>query len=696
MGKNICKNCLDEAHGPHLVMESWEKIKVGIRIILILLLGLDPEDTFSQNLAKLEKQKDSLTLDLSLEKRVQILNNISFQYWLLDQDSSLHYAHNAIEFSRQNKLEDGLFWAIHNLTHYYFFKGEIDSAFKFGLQGIEIAEEELKPDYCSIVYNDVGAIEFEIGNYKKSQEFFLKGLEIQETGQNKHITARLTRNLGRVFEKLGQVENAKKNYLTAFWLSKKIRDTIQCIEAKNNMGMLFNSLGEYDSASFHFEAALDLLNSYSESNTVLNAELLTNIAQNLLHQKNYEKSEKILLGIISHLKEKNFHSMEGKAYALLSQIYFEQKRYDKAVEFGKSGYEVSLSAHSFKTAIESSEYIHKAFRALGQIDSAYSYLSVRNALKDSIVSKKKNRKLNKLIENYNLAQKDLELAYQKQLIEAISKKSKFLKALLVFLVLLAIALSWLGIRLNRSRKFLEQKRNEIEEKNLDTQKLNDFKDRILSIMAHDIRGPLSNLSALMDMLMEGSLSEVERRLMAAKIKKQLGEVFSIFDNLLLWSKSQLVEKHLTNPSFNLSQKISDYLATVRDKFDEKGINLHSDIERELVVLADKGMVETILRNLLSNSLKFTNKGGEVIVSAKKVDKMVVVQVADNGIGMSKEEVDKLFELNENSSRPGTEDEKGTGLGLPLTREFVNLSGGNIWVESEVEKGSKFYFSLPST
>ncbi len=128
--------------------------------------------------------------------------------------------------------------------------------------------------------------------------------------------------------------------------------------------------------------------------------------------------------------------------------------------------------------------------------------------------------------------------------------------------------------------------------------------------------------------------------------------------------------------------------------DQKSITIKNDVPESLIIFADKSMISTVLRNLISNAIKFTREGGEVVVSARQNPKDILVSIKDNGIGIAPGRAKQLFSFDTNISTPGTNKEKGTGLGLILSKEFVEKHGGSIWVESEEGKGSTFYFTLP--
>jgi signal transduction histidine kinase len=168
----------------------------------------------------------------------------------------------------------------------------------------------------------------------------------------------------------------------------------------------------------------------------------------------------------------------------------------------------------------------------------------------------------------------------------------------------------------------------------------------------------------------------------------------LLDNLLVWAVSQNKEKNFKPVKINLYELLREEIENLKTLASQKQITLSHLIKPEVNVTADLQMVKTILRNLISNAIKYTNVNGEIVINACELKKFVEVTVKDNGIGISDENMRKLFKIDAFHSTPGTQDEKGTGLGLLLCKEFVELHGGNIRIESEAGKGSIFSFTLP--
>jgi len=228
--------------------------------------------------------------------------------------------------------------------------------------------------------------------------------------------------------------------------------------------------------------------------------------------------------------------------------------------------------------------------------------------------------------------------------------------------------------------------------------LNASKDKFFSIIAHDLRGPLGGLMGLSEMLADESLSFTpdQKKEMILALSQSSRNIFNLLENLLEWSQMQHKSTAFKPKMYNLNTLVSDCIKLLSENFRKKNIRITIDIAEDQEVFADRNMFQSVIRNLVSNAVKFTPKSGEVFVSANLTENNTsIITVKDTGIGMNDEMVSNLFRLNVNSSRPGTEGENSTGLGLLLCKEFVERHGGEIWVESEEGKGSLFCFTIPA-
>ncbi|MEI6683706.1 MAG: PAS domain-containing sensor histidine kinase [Bacteroidota bacterium] len=237
---------------------------------------------------------------------------------------------------------------------------------------------------------------------------------------------------------------------------------------------------------------------------------------------------------------------------------------------------------------------------------------------------------------------------------------------------------------------------EIQQKNMELVKLNTEKDKFFSIIAHDLRSPFNSLLGFTQMLDEefSNLTIDGIRQIVVNMRSSANKLFNLLENLLEWSRMQRGMCNFKPVPFILVRRITSCTDLVLDAADKKEIGISVDISNDLVVVADIHMFESILRNLIFNAIKFTPRGGKVSITASRpADQPTRLSVKDTGIGMNEMQISKLFRLDSDANRRGTEGEPSTGLGLILCKEFVEQHGGRLWVESVEGKGTTIFFTL---
>lgn len=226
--------------------------------------------------------------------------------------------------------------------------------------------------------------------------------------------------------------------------------------------------------------------------------------------------------------------------------------------------------------------------------------------------------------------------------------------------------------------------------------LNKSKDKFFSIIAHDLRGPLSGISQCLAYLLDDTVdfSEEESTMLLEDVKTSIDKTYSLVENLLEWARSQKGETRYEPDFLLLNRLIEGVVSLLAIRARNKKIELTSELSESIEIFADIKMLNTVLRNLVSNAIKFTPQGGKVVIAACRQEEFIKISVIDTGVGLDEKEMGKLFKIDTAFSKKGTNKEKGSGLGLILCAEFVEHHGGKIWVESEVTKGSSFVFTIP--
>jgi signal transduction histidine kinase len=253
------------------------------------------------------------------------------------------------------------------------------------------------------------------------------------------------------------------------------------------------------------------------------------------------------------------------------------------------------------------------------------------------------------------------------------------------------------IREQEEKEKLEQevtlRTREIKLQNVQLEEVNNVKDKLFSVVSHDIKGPLNSLHLALTLAKSGTLSSEEFQQLSGRLEMRLVQTTEFIDNLLQWAKLQMRGETFEPEDINLVGLVSEAVRLLEPECVQKNISLKNSITGSLGAFADMNMIRSVIRNLLTNAIKFTRREGTITLNAYQVDNRIILSIADTGVGIPPDSRDRLFTPTSPTTQ-GTQQERGTGLGLLLCKQFVERNGGRIWFESEVDKGTTFYFSLP--
>jgi len=378
----------------------------------------------------------------------------------------------------------------------------------------------------------------------------------------------------------------------------------------------------------------------------------------------------------------------GIAYANLAKTYALMHNIDS------TEYYISKTMDSHITTT------YYLYRVRSKVDSLKgNYLSALanyqkyHHLNDSLSKEDKSTEMARLKLWHEFDQKEIEKRILQQEFQKQRKLTMILAiALVMILALLALAVFFYMKIIENNRK-LNEKNHEITEKNCELEELHTVKDKLFSVVAHDLRNPIAVLMSVLKLTHMKMLDAETQAQMLKDVSRQVDDVHGLLDNLLCWAKSQMKGIVVSPVYFDVQNEIHTVMDSLLDIAAAKKIVLNNRMGKH-EIYADRDMFSIVMRNLATNALKYTSTGGEVTIDSELSDNMLIISVKDTGTGMTQEVQKKLFSLSETRSRRGTNNEGGTGLGLVLCADFVKANGGRIWFTSVQGKGSTFFFSVP--
>jgi signal transduction histidine kinase len=346
--------------------------------------------------------------------------------------------------------------------------------------------------------------------------------------------------------------------------------------------------------------------------------------------------------------------------------------------------------------------LEKCYRALYEIKKkqelpaeALKYLEITEKLVNDISKEKNRRNLNMLNAKMNFEKEKEELIIANDL--TISKQKKYIQWSLVALSILsifAVLILRANAREKRLIKNLETQAIALNENHKSLQNINNNQDRLFSIVGHDLRSPIISLKGLLDLYLEDPNGKDYFEKFAPQLREDLEQLQFTMDNLLHWGKTQMQGYSIHMERIDVKKELESILQLFRKEIENKSLVLNNLMIKEYYVFADLDQFNVILRNLISNAIKFTPEHGKISVSSKKQKSNVLIIISDTGVGMTEETIKKIFINTEHFTTFGTNMEKGTGLGLRLAKQMAGMNNGDIYVKSQLGKGTEFIIELP--
>lgn len=557
------------------------------------------------------------------------------------------------------------------------------------------------------VNSNLGVLQIKNGNYKDGLAYVLSAIKELE---NRELFEELSKNydtLAKTYETIGSLEKVITYYLKKLDVDNRSNDVEGLINTNKNLGDIYTKKENYIQAVSYYESALGYASSDDEK---LRSEILPYLGNAYLKDKDYKTAARYLVESIN--LNRRFENKTELLIALnsLGDLNIQQDRL-------KTAEKQLQEAANISRVIKNDQELLRNFRLMQILDSkkrnfenAYTWQEEYYKLKEKLDQEQAKNKPVIVIDDTVETNIDIDplLSPNNLSGEDIVSKKKLDKFKLVFYALLAafaIVLTFFVLffikrnsRLKYTRE-LEAKNKKIElqietilEQSKHLENINKVKDKLFSIVSHDLKDSLTSTKGFIDLLKEGQLTQDEFHSLLPELSENANNASLLLFNLLNWSKSQMQSLEPKPSLFDIQEVFAEKAKLMDQKFEAKGVKLIDNTLRDFVY-ADRSMIEIVIQNLIANTVKFCNKGDSVSISNQISNGKAILSVADTGVGISKEDQGKLFGNNTFTTR-GTNKEKGTGLGLTICRELVELNKGTIWVESAVNVGSTFYVELP--
>jgi two-component system NtrC family sensor kinase len=570
---------------------------------------------------------------------------------------------------------------------------DADIILKYSDQAIKLAEKLNINPARPTVFKGVGYINS--GKLASALECFMRAANYYKADHNNKGLATVYLYISEAYNLQENHDNEKYYLKNAIEIFKKEKDSINLASALHNLGYADYSMGQYDTALILFTKTSAI---YQKLGYITEyAYCLGNSGLVYSRQAEYEKAEDYLLRAIDILTK------QGDDYAVTQYmieyagILQHKGEIKKAITCATISFHNATKNNIIEFERDAAYRLARLYQVSGKYDSAYHFQSLYINANDSIKSYKNIQKMADLRTEFEVAKKQAEVD--------VLQKNKVMQLIviggLILILLLAMGLVMLYYyNLKRSQKLtaaLDERRILLEKQSTELKELNRIKDKFFSVISHDLRGPISSIAGISYMINESVENNNPALLheITEYIDQTVFSLTALLENLLNWAQNQQGKFPYQEENIDTKATIQEVVKLFSTITLLKNIRIKLKIKPKIIISGDRNSMMMIIRNLLSNAFKFTNKGGTVSISTSITpDGLAEIVVSDNGIGIPAEKIPWLFDFRENKSTYGTEKEKGIGLGLNLIHEFVKMNKGNIEVKSTVGKGTSFVLRFP--
>ncbi|MDP3393276.1 ATP-binding protein [Sediminibacterium sp.] len=588
-------------------------------------------------------------------ERIRFLNNIAET--LSDKNTQLafDYAKLALSESEKNKQPQEKGFALNNLAWIKYRKGDFTAAFEYGTKALKWNDSIQNLPALAASYRCMASVYNSQDNAPKSIEYFLKDLTLHTQLNDQKSIGRALNNLSFTFLRGKMYDSALLYTPKALLLNLTLKDDYLIAFAYRNAGDLSEVRKLSDSAKYYFNLSVQ-----------------------------YAKKTKSL-------------QLQLTALYRIGRMLNSELKYKESIPYLENALQLGILMGAKSETALIYNLLGRAYEGIGNYKEAYLVQKKSSQLNDSLYQERSRSKLAEMQAKFEAEKKESEINELKkekeQEIEDNQKKTILNFSLMITMIVVIVLLIniWRKNKYKTATNILLQSQKEALEETLL------LKDKVFSIISHDLRSPIASLNAVLPMLDPDSLDHETYHQLKLNLTKQVQNLNYVLENLLIWSRSRM--KGVDTPELkdiNLNKQASSSIGLLKGLADQKKITIQNQINTSLSIKADPQHFDIIIRNILLNSIKFTHEQGSINLYSKIENDQLAICIEDNGVGMNPEQIDRLFQLKTHFTTPGTQKEKGTGLGLLICAEYAAANNWEIKVESQIGKGTIFTIILAKT
>ncbi len=671
-------------------------------IIIIFLLQIIHSNIFSQknpaldSLLKIVAMAEAKKTDLPEEELVRIYLRLANHYHHREFDKAEKYLAKAMSVSRRINYEEGIAHAQGMRGTLFLTKGAYDSAIYYFKKSLGYYELVGDTAFIAKMHNNIGLSYDFMGKIETAISFYMKSLKAKQQLKDTIGIITCLNNIGISFFTLERYDEAIKYHKMCLPLEKKVNDVEGLVMSYLNIGETYRNAEEFDLALKYLISANE--QNKRVHNNYLQAMIYDNLGLTYMKLGQKEKA----LTFLKKSMEINLMINNKEAllsnYSSIADYYYNSGELDMAGQYYIKVYDLSSTIGFIKPASDAAKKLSEIFAKIPNYKRALHYHQIYSELRDSVISIESNKLINEMRIKYETEQKDneIKLLNKENEIAEIkvrdSQKEKILYVTIAAVLLLVLILVFVLYHIKkRTGKLLKQKNDQLRV-------LNFTKDKFISILAHDLKNPFSGFVRMTHALNDNyhAIPEDKKKQYINTLSVSAKKLNDLLWNMLQWATIQNNLTQASRTKLNVNELVNEVIDLLSDFAKHNNSVIHNRVPEDLTIKADKTYLTIIFNNLLTNAIKFSDGENTVIVSTNVTDEFVEIAVSDEGVGMNKEDINKLFKLDEDPKSIGNHAQKGTGLGLILCKDMLEKMNGTLKVESKVGVGSVFMLYLPLT
>lgn len=624
---------------------------------------------------------------------IDLLNNLGKEMRYYNADSLYLLAKQAMKYSKLARYTRGESCSYLRMGDFYSDLGDIDGAINHFTKALVLAQQVGDNELSMRIMNNLAAENGFKGDYAKALSGYLDGIALAEKVGSKSMLSIMNENIANLYASQNDFDQALEFFRKVKKINEELGNEVYQAETMSNLASLYADMGKLDYAMYNVNSSITIF----EKRRILDWLAFAYEIKGKVYLKQNKFKWALYWYNQSELLHEELDDDRSKIDLLngMAEAYLYQGKDGISENYAKEAYEISSRIQFMEGQQKCAYTLYKINKNKGNFSEALSYHEVYQDLSDTLHRNENKRSLTMLKTKTEYEQQRQTLIEENKL--ALAAQRRYVNAALAIL-LIFIVVTFLVHRNQKMQKKLNSelkvKQEKLETREVELNESNDTKNKLFSIIGHDLRGPIGALQELLKLFDDGEMGQKEFLDFIPKLREDIDHIFFTLNNLLSWGRTQM-NGSVTQPTLvELEAIVEENINLLTEIATRKSIEIVNNVPDKTITWADNNQIDIVIRNLISNALKFTPMNGKVTVSAVDMDNCWQISVRDNGVGMDKITQQKLFDKNSNMSTYGTNNEKGTGLGLSLCKEMVEKNKGNIWVESSLNDGSCFYFTLP--